>query len=219
MYISLPMDSSPDFLSKYIDQVIYINLDRRTDRKAHIEEEFRKMGIERYERFTAIDRPGQGIVGCGYSHLAVLKQAKERQLSSVLIFEDDFTFVVSPEEFRENIRQFFESPVHSNYDVCMLAYNLHESEPCPDAPFLRRILYAQTASGYLVHSRYYDQIIQLYEWALPLLESTGHHWIYANDVIWRKLQAKDRWVCFSQRIGRQIDGFSDNANCYMNYNC
>ena len=23
MYISLPMDSSPDFLSKYIDQVIY----------------------------------------------------------------------------------------------------------------------------------------------------------------------------------------------------
>lgn len=199
--------------------VFYINLDRRPDRRAHIEHQLDQMGYESYERFSAIDRPGQGIVGCGYSHLAVLKLARERNYPNVLIFEDDFTFVVSPEQLTEFMSGFFENPTAQDYDVCMFGYNLRESEACPDTPFLTRVRYAQTASGYLVHSRYYDTLIELYEHAIPLLEKTGQHWVYANDVVWKPLQAKDRWFCFTQRLGRQIDGFSDNANCYMKYNC
>jgi len=200
-------------------KVFYINLDRRPDRRAHIEHQLEQMGFDSYERFPAIDRPGQGIVGCGYSHLAVLKLARERNYPNVLIFEDDFTFVVSPEQFSETITAFFESPVGQDYDVCMLGYNLRDYDLCPDTPFMTRVRYAQTASGYLVHSRYYDALIELYEHAIPLLEKTGQHWVYANDVVWKSLQAKDRWFCFTQRFGRQIDGFSDNANCYMKYDC
>ena len=197
--------------------IFYINLDRRPDRRLHIENQFELMGIDSYERFSAVDRPGQGIVGCGYSHLAVLKLARERNYANVLIIEDDFTFVVSPDEFKHNISAFFESPDADDYDVCMLGYNLRESEP--HTSLLTRVRYAQTASGYLVNSRYYTTLIELYEHAIPLLEKTGQHWVYANDVVWKSLQKKDRWFCFTQRIGRQIDGFSDNANCYMSYNC
>ena len=200
--------------------IFYINLDRRPDRKEHIEHELRKMCIDDFERFPAVERPpGKGIVGCGYSHLSVLKLAKERQYSNVLIFEDDFYFIVSHDDLQRNMGTFFESSISNDYDVCMLSYNLHEFDECPETPFVRRVRYAQTASGYIVNSRYYDTLIRLYEWAIPLLEQTGQHWIYANDVVWKSLQQKDKWYCFTQRIGRQLDGFSDNAGCVMRYDC
>jgi glycosyl transferase family 25 len=203
-----------------IAHIVYINLDRRPDRKTHIESELAKMDILQYERFTAVERPvGQGIVGCGYSHLAVLKLAKERQYPNILILEDDFYFTVSIDELRQNLQSFFGSPVSADYDVCMLSYNLRDSEECLIAPFLRRVKYAQTASGYIIHSRYYDTLIELYEWAIPLLEQTGQHWIYANDVVWKSLQMRDKWYCFTQRIGRQLDGFSDNAGRVIKYDC
>lgn len=217
-----------------IARVVYINLDRRPDRKLNIETELDKMGIltqkqlnehelqviPPVERFAAVERPpGKGIVGCGYSHLSVLKMAKEREYTNILILEDDFYFTVSKDEFYNNIKTFFESSVADNYDVCMLSYNLRESIECPDTPFLRRVRYAQTASGYIVNARYYDKLIELYEWAIPLLEQTGQHWIYANDVVWKSLQEKDKWYCFTLRIGKQLDGFSDNAGCVMRYDC
>jgi glycosyl transferase family 25 len=214
------MDVSQFSWTVHIGGIIYINLDRRPDRKTSIESEMAKMGIANYERFTAIERPpGQGIVGCGYSHLSVLKLAKERQYPNLLIFEDDFYFTVSKEDLCKNMTEFFESDVAKDYDVCMLSYNLHESRECPDTPFLKQVLFAQTASGYIIHSRYYDTLIQLYELAIPLLERTGQHWIYANDIVWSDLQKKDKWYCFSQRLGKQLPGFSDNAGCEIVYDC
>jgi len=199
----------------HIDHVFYINLDKRTDRREHIEAEFAKYDIEA-ERFSAIPRPGQGIVGCGLSHLAVIKLAKERGYKNVLIFEDDFEFGVDPDVFHTRISQLFESGVP--FDVCMLAYNMHQQELI-GYDLLVRAVFAQTASAYIIKEHYYDNLIGLYEWALPLLEQTGQHWVYANDIVWKDLQARDRWVAFAERMGKQMDGFSDNANCYINYNC
>ena len=76
-------------MSAHIDGVFFINLDRRVDRLAEISEELSLMGIEG-ERFSAVDR-SPGILGCGLSHLSVLKLARERGYRNVLIFEDDFT--------------------------------------------------------------------------------------------------------------------------------
>jgi glycosyl transferase family 25 len=198
-----------------IDHIFYINLDKRTDRRKHIENVLSTYGLEA-ERFSAIARPDQGILGCGLSHLAVLKLAKERNYKNVLIFEDDFTFLVSPQFFREKITQLFSSDIP--FDVCMLAYNLRESSPVePD--FLLRALVAHTASAYIVQHHYYDKLIQLYEWAMPLLEKTGEHWNYANDMVWQTLQRQDQWFVFRERIGKQIDGYSDNSYCYRAIDC
>jgi GR25 family glycosyltransferase involved in LPS biosynthesis len=60
------------------------------------------------ERFEAIQKK-PGIVGCGYSHLAVLKLAKERKYESVLILEDDFQFLVNKEELDFELTRFFET--------------------------------------------------------------------------------------------------------------
>jgi len=100
----------------------------------------------------------------------------------------------------------------------MISYVLISGTTLSEYPFITRIKEAQTASGYIVNSSYYDTMIALYEDAMPKLLSTRHHWEYANDQIWKKLQIQDNWFCFKTRIGKQMDGYSDNANAFMSYN-
>ncbi len=142
--------------------------------------------------------------------------AKERKYKNILILEDDFYFVVSKDEFETNLKLFFENI--KEFDVCMISYDAQKSEPSK-YPFLLKLLEGQTASGYIVNQNYYDALINLYEEAIPLLEKTGQHWIYANDQIWKKLQAVDTWYCFTNRLGKQRYGFSDNSQMYIEYNC
>jgi glycosyl transferase family 25 len=199
-------------MSNNLDAIFYINLDKRTDRKSEIETELEKMNLTA-ERFSAIEHPPpNGIVGCGKSHLAVIKLAKERGYKNVLILEDDFVFVVDKQEFEKAIAELFESK--TEFDVCFISYNLLE-EQHSDIPFLKRVKFSNTASGYIVNSHYYDAIINLYEWSVPLLESTCQHWIYANDQVWRDLQEKDKWYCICPRLGIQSDGFSDNSQKFI----
>lgn len=203
-----------------IHHIFYINLERRQDRRQEIEMELSKMKLQ-YERFNAIENE-HGFLGCCYSHLAVLKLARERGYPNVLILEDDFTFLISKEDFERRLNTFLD--MVPNYDVFMLSYNLRESEdmvvesPPPDMDFeLKRVKYAQTASGYLVNHTYYDKLIELYEWAFPLLQQTHQHWVYMNDVVWKKLQEKDRWYCMIPRIGKQRESYSDLGRCVMDY--
>jgi GR25 family glycosyltransferase involved in LPS biosynthesis len=195
----------------HIPYIVFINLDKRTDRREQIETELNGLS---FERFSAIFN-SSGIVGCTQSHLEVLKLSKQRGYKSVLILEDDFTFLVSRKEFEDEIELISDV----DYDVCMLAYNLIESTDIKECSFLRKVLNAQTASAYIVKEHYYDVLIQLYELNIPLLKNTGEHWNYANDQCWKILQTKDNWICTNTRIGKQRDGYSDNANKYVSYNC
>ena len=204
-------------MSENISKVIYINLNKRTDRKEKIEKELNDFGLD-YERFEAIETPipGFGTVGGGLSHLAVLKLAKERNYENVLILEDDFTFLVSKEEFQYQLTEFFKLKL--DYDTCFLAYNLFKSESLENG-IVNKILDNQTASGYIVHKKCYDKLINVYEYAMPLLAQTRAHWIYSNDMIWKQFQEKDNWYYFIKRIGKQSAGYSDNSGIYTDYNC
>jgi glycosyl transferase family 25 len=202
-------------MSSNIDKIIYINLEKRTDRKEEIESELNKFELP-FERFNAIGHQS-GIVGCGYSHLGVLKLAKERNYKNVLILEDDFMFLVSKEEFENQLTEFFNTV--KDYDVCMISYNIQQDADVPEHKFLKKVIEAQTASGYIVNNHYYDKLIQLYETAIPLLEKTGQHWIYANDACWKCLQKIDKWYRFDTRIGKQRPSYSDNSKCFNDYDC
>ena len=110
---------------KYLDffeDVYYINLDYRIDRRENFEKRLFEVGINAI-RFPAIqveykDCPQRikdeiekakpritvsqyntwikqkcGEIGCCLSHIEVIKQAKLRELKNVLIFEDDCVFL------------------------------------------------------------------------------------------------------------------------------
>ena len=200
-------------ITKYIDKVIYINLEHRLDRKQEIEGELNTFNIP-YERFNAISVKNHGILGCNKSHLEVLRLAKHNNYKNILIFEDDFKFIVSKEEFEKNISLLFEHNV--DFDICMLSYNLTKSENIDSniiySSFLTKVINVHTTSGYIVNERMYDRLIILYEYANPLLEQTREHWKYALDQIWNDLNPTSKWYSFTQRIGIQRPSFSDNSN-------
>lgn len=194
-----------------ISKIIYINLERRQDRREQIEQELAAIGLIG-ERFNAINHTS-GIVGCGLSHLAVLKQAEENQWENLLILEDDFQFLVPKETLNQQLQAFWD--LNIPWDVIMLSYNLSASTPYND--LIGRVTDAQTASGYLINRHFYPKLINMLTQAIPLLESTGNHWEYANDQCWKQLQPISQWFYFMTRLGKQRGSFSDNSNRYMDY--
>ena len=206
-------------MKDFIQHIFYINLDKREDRKEEFMREMEKMDWKA-ERFSGFYyEPPKGIVGCTKSHLEVLKLAKQRGYPNVLICEDDLEWLESKEVIKNELDKLFRNDV--DFDVCFLAYNNQKTDEefSPKYDFLLKTLYCTTASCYLVNYHYYDKLIELYEIALPLLDRTMHHWIYANDQIWKILQERDKWFCFSKRLAKQRNGFSDNANKVVSYDC
>lgn len=74
-------------LNSFYDCVYVINLDHRQDRLKSINDQFTKIGLK-YVRFPGI-KTEKGAEGCRLSHLAILKDAKEKNYKRILICEDD----------------------------------------------------------------------------------------------------------------------------------
>jgi glycosyl transferase family 25 len=196
-----------------ISAVVYINLDRRPDRMAEIKGELDKMGIEDAIRFPAVSHK-DGAVGCMKSHLEVLKMAKANNWTNVLILEDDFMFVVDKPTFHMSMKVFFR--LKMPYDVLMLSYNLRAVEDINGfVGYARRSF---TSAGYLVHSRFYDILISLFEENIPKLEAAPHlRGQHALDTCWFRLQETSEWLYLKKRIGIQRPGFSDIENRVVAY--
>jgi glycosyl transferase family 25 len=199
-------------INETLFNIIYLNLDYRTDRKDEIEKELDKFNLINFERFPAISHQN-GAIGCSKSHLAIIKKAKENGYKNLLVLEDDFEFIVNKDEFYKQINNLFQVP----FDVCLLAYNtpnLYDSQH----PFLYKIKDAQTASGYLIQSHYYDTLIAQWEYAIKMFEETNDDSKYTCDQSWKPLQEKDNWYCFKMRIGKQRKSYSDIQKGIINYN-
>ena len=193
--------------------VLYINLDHRIDRKEQLEYEFDKMDITNYHRINAIKNE-KGYVGCSQSHIACLIYAKKMGYPQVIIFEDDFQFLISRHEFRELLDHL--STV--DYNVMMLSYN-SPSDYITEIgdPLLLRIRDAQTASGYIVSQKYYDTLITNFKEGLEKLLETDDFESYAVDMYWKQLQEKDIWFCYHKRVGKQRESYSDIQNENVDY--
>jgi GR25 family glycosyltransferase involved in LPS biosynthesis len=202
-------------MSNKIDRVVYINLNKRVDRKELMENELGKF-VLKYERFEAIETSGVGALGCGYSHLEILKNARENRYRNILILEDDFTFLVNKEEFEKELSDFFNT--YPDFDICMLSYNLNKSETTNYSNILR-VLDAQTTSGYIVNQKFYDKLINLYEEATSVLKSGGSQTVYSIDQFWKRLQPTHNWYCLTKRIGKQRPGYSDIEKRNVDYDC
>ena len=187
----------------------YINLDSRTDRREQFEEECCKLNLL-VERFPAVARTPGGL-GCSYSHRDVIALAKKREYPYVIIFEDDFEFLVSREEFDGVI-----SSLPEDFDVVMLSYDLQKHEPYNQR--FGRVMEVQSASGYVVSSKFYDTLLSTWERSLEEYEKHPYcHWLYINDQSWKPLQPNSRWYYSLLRVGKQRASWSDISNGFVDY--
>lgn len=67
-----------------------INLSRRKDKWAYVQEEFKRIGLSQVIRFDAINK-SPGWVGCRESHLEIMRMCKGDD--QFIIFEDDVRFL------------------------------------------------------------------------------------------------------------------------------
>lgn len=195
---------------------LYINLENRTDRKIQFEDELKNQDFYNFKRFNAVKDPVKGYIGCSKSHLECLKLAKQNNYPYVIIFEDDFEFLINKHEFHNLLNNLLQI----EYDVFMLGYNtiefLNITSYIPDKS-IYRIKNTQTASGYIVSARYYDKLISNFQDGLRLLQTTDEYSNYAIDQYWKRLQDKDIWLCYKKRIGKQRASYSDIEKRLVDY--
>lgn len=141
-----------------IDEVWYINLDRRVDRLTHIKKELLKAPFRSVHRFPAIDSAslkrqeierqvhgrailpvlsnqreyheelGLGALGCYLSHLRLWEHSRQSR-KRILILEDDAVF---PKDFFHQLQQ-RRLQLPNKYDVLLL-YCKFNDKPQPISP-------------------------------------------------------------------------------------
>jgi len=199
-----------------IDKIYYINLDKRIDRKELFEKEIEnyELPLSKIERFPAIYNE-IGMIGCNQSHLQLLKLAHENKYENVLIFEDDFEFLVSKDKFNNLLNNFF-LKYKEDYDVCYLQYDLREYEDKDEIIGIAKKSHG--AAGFLINKKIIPDYINILEKATKNLINTHEHWNYQNDACWHSLQKTRKFYYFKERIGKQRASFSDLSNIYVDRN-
>ena len=195
------ISTAPDW--SFIDKVVYINLDQRPDRDAHMKRMTRCFS-DNVIRFSAIqDTPGS--VGCSKSHIAVLEMAINHKWKNILILEDDAVWN-KVEQGYASLRNL----ASTDYDVIVLGGTFVNR----DANKLRS---CKTTVGYLVNSTYYSTLLANFKEGLESLIQTNNHETSAVDTYWNKLQATDNWFIVAPCLVYQRPDYSDICHGFQDY--
>ncbi len=190
----------------FIDHVLYINLDHRTDRRELVERELAVFG-DRVQRIPAIHY-SDGMLGCNKSHQKALEYAKTSGWRNVLIVEDDFQWINLDTSGADKFTELVAKP----FDVILLCGSYVECN------FATNKLYrSQAATAYFINSHYYDKLIDNFKESFQLLKRTGDRSKYSIDVYWNNLIKTDNWYLTLPMIATQRESFSDIEGKVMNY--
>jgi GR25 family glycosyltransferase involved in LPS biosynthesis len=194
-------------MNTLFEHTIYINLEHRKDRLAHVQTELAKLDIpNRGVRFNAV-KTANGAIGCTISHIKCLEQAKKQNLPHVFVCEDDICFK-DPALLLENTAK-FNKIFEDSWDVLIIGGN--NLPPYSQfGNFCAKITNCQTTTGYIVKQHYYDTLISNFREGLSLLmENPTKKSNYAIDIYWKHLQTNDRWYIILPLTVFQLEGYSD----------
>ena len=193
-------------------QVVYINLEKRTDRKKFVLNELKKLGIDNPICFKAIELEN-GALGCSMSHLKCIENAKKQNLDYIFICEDDIEFL-DPKLLLNQLNNFLNSNI--NWDVVLIAgNNMIPYIPINDSCI--KIMNCQTTTGYIVHKNYYDKLIDNFKTGIQKLMKEPTNNDYKIDKYWFKLQRNDNWYLIIPLTVVQKDDYSDIEKKYTNF--
>jgi len=194
----------PKSINDHIDHVLYINLDRRPDRKEQIERQLSVFDSHKITRVPGVLHKNPAI-GCATSHIHALKMAKEHGWPNVLIVEDDAIWANVDKAY-----PVFEKLIKDPYDVIMLGgtYPSWEEKSY-------RVKHALSTCAYLVHHSYYDKLIHAVEEGLVTRNASGHN--IAVNVSFTMLQPVDNWFLVRPAFMIQRKSHSNIVGGIVNY--
>ena len=201
-------------INKAMVKGFYINLDKRPDRKVHFEQlQTKHPFFAGLERFAACEHVN-GAVGCGLSHIAVLKKCLQMEDDVFMICEDDL--IITNETNLDNMIESFD--VYGNWDIITLTprsdANANQSL---DNNFIR-IENNQTTTGYVIKKHFISRLISNLEEAIGGLMSGGNPNIFSIDQYWKRLQKHYGFYYYKHIYAGQMVGYSDIEKKFVNYN-
>lgn len=154
--------------------VYYINMNRSTDRRSWMESQIKRFHIDQVERVIEVegradpsvdyvctfDNLSSSEIGCTLSHLRAIKLAYDRNLSEVLIVEDDASFLLSP-YWKQPLSQYI-AQAPKDWGVLKLFWDIPEQVPEGDTVEEYRSLSRRTiyTVAYIINRSAMEQILQ-----------------------------------------------------------
>ena len=196
------------------DKVYCINLPHRTDRKNNFITEVKKYDLGQFEFFNAFygkDLPNPhnlnvGCVGLIKSNLEIFKQSILDDIDTVAIIEDDCYFT---DEVR-NIQSYYDQ-LPDDWD--MLYYGGNHNYHCTfcDKPIeindkILKLQYTFSTHFVIIRKKLFKPIVDLI---------SGYH--QPIDVVYTLIQKTNNVYSFNPSIARQISGYSDIEDNFVNY--
>ncbi|HMG33504.1 MAG TPA: glycosyltransferase family 25 protein [Blastocatellia bacterium] len=145
---------------------VCINLARRSDRWESMQLKFDLHGIRDVRRLPAIDGNSievpsgwpntRGAYGCLLSHVQAVRDARDRGLPNLLIFEDD---VVFDPQLQQRFQSGF-ADVPSDWQVLYFGV-LHMEDPVKISPNIHRVRKAYSTYAYALNRPVFETFIEL----------------------------------------------------------
>ena len=202
----------PESIKNYISNIIYVNLDSRTDRKEQIENELKIFNPEQIHRVPGIvpeilDLKHRNIA-LAKAHLNAIKLAIDNNWSNVLILEDDSVWANI-----ERAYPVFEKLINQQYNVIML--NAHHTQYNKET---YQIHSGTSGAAYLLHHSYYniyyDRLKEMIDNFDPNKE---HQTVEVDKAVFGPLQKEHKWLVVVPSLMIQLPGFSDRGDGYTNF--
>jgi GR25 family glycosyltransferase involved in LPS biosynthesis len=200
-----------------IDQIVYINLDHRIDRNVQILNEFKRLNIapNKFTRLSAV-KFNNGAMGCTLSHSKVIQMAKENKWKTIMVLEDDYSFVNDLKYINESINYLF-NKFSLDWSIISLSRGARQDMNNINDKYLWKAIAVSTTAGYIVKESFYDTLLSNYKEGLMKLMKETNKQHYTLDAYWINLQPISNWYAFNPSIGYQRESFSDIEGRYVNY--
>jgi GR25 family glycosyltransferase involved in LPS biosynthesis len=198
---------------------VYINLDKRTDRREHFEKNIQKYPFfSNITRMSAIEHQ-DGSIGQALSHIKALESLSTIQTPYVAVLEDDF--MIFDEIRLSAFFQDFEKIKHSNkWKVISLTpcgITVIEKNEMTQNGF-KRIRANETTTGYIMKKEMIPILLENFNESVILQFKQVDKHISSIDQYWKPLQVKHPFYYYLNVFGGQLPGFSNISNCLTDYN-
>lgn len=208
-----------DFL-KNIDRIFYINIADRIDRKHLCINQLRLLNptlskIERFEGMIYNDEyvnnsiRNKGSIGCGLSHVEIIKICKDRNYQNVLIVEDDILLNTSLTILNRDMNYFFENIKDFSFLLLGTGQNLkcgHYKD------FLYKVNMSDCLTAYVVNHSIFDDWINEGTQCINRLIKTGVRQGNVIDNAWYKYQRNGQSYTFNTENNKHFIQRMDYSN-------
>lgn len=185
------------------DQIIYINLAHRKDRKVSLLKEAKRVGIKNMSRMEGQFDILNGARGCLFSHICALELAKKEE--TTLILEDDCCFTKDLSLLNKQVARFFRD-FGCKWDVFILGGRYEKIDPMENTEF-SRITKSFRAHAYAINGPYVSKLKDCFLTGYKEMQEVDL--TKSLDCLWQPLQAEDRWYGNRIKLTYQSDSFSD----------